>query len=138
MARQLAPFSAFFSGLCLFFLLDLAPASGQNHTLDPVIWQNRTEAEKEGVCPETRETFDCPNECKTDGDCPEILKCCTVGCTSICRIPNEKKGKCPDGSSSISLLGFCKDECSEDTDCSGTLKCCINGCGNFSCLSPED
>ncbi|XP_068927963.1 WAP four-disulfide core domain protein 2-like isoform X1 [Petaurus breviceps papuanus] len=125
MASKFSPFSAFFSGLFLFFFLGLAPAIGQNHT------------EKVGVCPGVLESKDCPVECRTDEDCPDVHKCCTAGCTSVCTIPNEKKGKCPDNDSSISMLGICKDECYGDSDCSGPLKCCINGCGNHSCLTPD-
>ncbi|XP_036609068.1 WAP four-disulfide core domain protein 2-like [Trichosurus vulpecula] len=124
MASKLAPFSAFFGSL--FFLSFLGPT--------PTIGQNDTQ--KVGVCPEVLESQDCPVECRTDGDCPDVLKCCTVGCTSVCVVPNEKKGKCPINDSSISLLGICKDECYGDSDCSGSLKCCINGCGNHSCLKP--
>ncbi|XP_068927965.1 supwaprin-a-like isoform X2 [Petaurus breviceps papuanus] len=76
MASKFSPFSAFFSGLFLFFFLGLAPAIGQNHT------------EKVGVCPGVLESKDCPVECRTDEDCPDVHKCCTAGCTSVCTIPN--------------------------------------------------
>ncbi|XP_020839740.1 WAP four-disulfide core domain protein 2 isoform X2 [Phascolarctos cinereus] len=125
MASKLSPFSTLFGCFFLLFFLSMDPASRQTH------------AQKVGLCPEVQESQDCQVECQTDEDCPDVLKCCTAGCTSVCAIPNEKKGKCPINDSRISLLGICKDECYEDSDCSGSLKCCINGCGNQSCLTPE-
>ncbi|XP_043844733.1 WAP four-disulfide core domain protein 2 [Dromiciops gliroides] len=134
MARKPVPFSAFFGGLFLLFLVGLAAAIGQNDSRA----EKHGGAEKHGVCPEIQNNHDCPNECSSDGDCPDTLKCCTAGCTSVCIIPNEKKGKCPQISDSISQLAICRDECWSDTDCPGQLKCCINGCGNHSCSTPED
>uniref|UniRef100_A0A8C3SUK8 WAP domain-containing protein n=1 Tax=Chelydra serpentina TaxID=8475 RepID=A0A8C3SUK8_CHESE len=37
-------------------------------------------SEKEGVCPDAVEGANCTEQCQTDGDCEENLKCCQTGC----------------------------------------------------------
>lgn len=46
-------------------------------------------SEKEGECPDTVvEAANCTEECQTDSDCEENLKCCQTGCGWSCQIPN--------------------------------------------------
>lgn len=41
-----------------------------------------------GVCPELKEDLNCTQECSSDGDCADNLKCCRVGCATVCHLPN--------------------------------------------------
>ncbi|KAG6930119.1 waprin-Phi1, partial [Chelydra serpentina] len=104
---------------------ELPSASGQNVT------------KKEGVCPDAVEGANCTEQCQTDGDCEENLKCCQTGCGWACQMPNVKPGSCPVVSAGIPSLGLCKDQCKVDSHCPGTLKCCKSGCGKVTCVRPE-
>ncbi|XP_008052919.1 WAP four-disulfide core domain protein 2 [Carlito syrichta] len=104
-------------------LLGLPPAKGAG-------------AEKTGVCPEIQPEQNCTQECLSDSDCPDNLKCCRAGCVSLCSLPNEKQGSCPRVDISFPQLGICWDQCKVDSECPGLKKCCRNGCGNVSCVTP--
>ncbi|KAM5218662.1 WAP four-disulfide core domain protein 2 isoform 2-T2 [Hipposideros larvatus] len=56
-------------------LLDFPPATS-------------TGAEKTGVCPELKEDLNCTQECSSDGECADNLKCCQAGCATVCHLPN--------------------------------------------------
>ncbi|XP_004687477.1 PREDICTED: WAP four-disulfide core domain protein 2 isoform X3 [Condylura cristata] len=94
------------------------------------------EPEKTGVCPEVTVGQNCTQECQSDGECADNLKCCPAGCATICQMPNEKQGSCPQVDSGIPQLGLCVDQCQVDSQCAGQLKCCRNGCGKVSCVTP--
>ncbi|EHB05294.1 WAP four-disulfide core domain protein 2 [Heterocephalus glaber] len=93
--------------------------------------------EKPGVCPRLQVDLNCTEKkgCLSDGDCPENLKCCQGGCSTVCSLPNEKVGTCP--SVDLPQLGICENLCEEDSQCSGLMKCCRNGCGKVSCITPK-
>ncbi|XP_044519723.1 WAP four-disulfide core domain protein 2 [Gracilinanus agilis] len=151
MARKLTPFLAFLGGLFLLFLLGLPPAFGQNSTSEYSDEENRPKGVesagpsntagsvegKVGVCPKLQEGDSCEVECTSDMDCSNNLKCCSAGCSSFCKIPNNKMGTCPQIDSSISQLGLCHDQCREDSECSDQLKCCLNGCAKMTCTTPR-
>ncbi|XP_012513364.1 PREDICTED: WAP four-disulfide core domain protein 2 [Propithecus coquereli] len=105
-------------------LLDLPPVTG-------------TGAEKMGVCPELEANLNCTEECHSDSECADNLKCCPAGCATVCSVPNEKKGSCPQVDISFPQLGLCQDQCQVDSQCPGQMKCCRNGCGKVSCVTPN-
>lgn len=45
-------------------------------------------AEKPGVCPQLQESTECVEECSSDNQCFDSLKCCQAGCSFICTLPN--------------------------------------------------
>ncbi|XP_077688601.1 WAP four-disulfide core domain protein 2-like [Eretmochelys imbricata] len=95
-------------------------------------------SEKEGVCPDTVvEAANCTEECQTDSDCEENLKCCQTGCGWSCQIPNVKPGSCPVVPGGIPLLGLCRNQCKVDSQCPGIMKCCMNGCRKQACVRPN-
>ncbi|XP_007936573.1 WAP four-disulfide core domain protein 2 [Orycteropus afer afer] len=94
-------------------------------------------AQKPGVCPQLQGDQNCTEECVSDGDCADNLKCCPAGCASLCALPDEKPGSCPRLDMSILPLGICKDLCQVDSQCPDKMKCCRNGCGNVSCVTPN-
>ncbi|XP_075383918.1 WAP four-disulfide core domain protein 2 [Tenrec ecaudatus] len=96
-----------------------------------------TEAQKTGVCPELPKDLNCTEECASDSNCADNLKCCRSGCVALCVLPNEKLGSCPQLNSAIHPLGICEDQCKVDSQCPGVMKCCRNGCGNVSCATPN-
>ncbi|TKC43580.1 hypothetical protein EI555_011935, partial [Monodon monoceros] len=95
-----------------------------------------TGAEKSGVCPALEVDLNCTQECLSDGECADNLKCCRAGCATVCQMPNEKKGSCPQVDIAFPQLGLCMDQCQVDSQCPGLLKCCHNGCGKVSCVTP--
>ncbi|XP_057558707.1 WAP four-disulfide core domain protein 2 isoform X2 [Hippopotamus amphibius kiboko] len=95
-----------------------------------------TRAEKSGVCPTLKAYENCTQECLSDGECADNLKCCKAGCANVCQMPNEKKGSCPQVDIAFPQLGLCLDQCQVDSQCPGLLKCCLNGCGKVSCVTP--
>ncbi|XP_027629990.1 WAP four-disulfide core domain protein 2 [Tupaia chinensis] len=94
------------------------------------------EAEKVGACPELAEDVNCTQECASDSECRDNLKCCRAGCSAACTMPNEKQGSCPKIDISYPQLGLCIDQCHTDSECPGQMKCCLNGCGKVSCVTP--
>ncbi|TEA15391.1 WAP four-disulfide core domain protein 2 [Globicephala melas] len=111
------------AALLLGLLLGLPPVTG-------------TGAEKSGVCPALEADLNCTQECLSDGECADNLKCCRAGCATVCQMPNEKKGSCPQVDIAFPQLGLCMDQCQVDSQCPGLLKCCHNGCGKVSCVTP--
>ncbi|CAM4546223.1 WAP four-disulfide core domain protein 2-like isoform X1 [Lepidochelys kempii] len=107
--------------------------------LPPTAGQRRPQPqEKEGVCPDTVvEAANCTEECQTDSDCEENLKCCQTGCGWSCQIPNVKPGSCPVVPGGIPLLGLCRNQCKVDSQCPGIMKCCMNGCRKQACVRPN-
>ncbi|KAM7126809.1 WAP four-disulfide core domain protein 2 [Molossus nigricans] len=93
-------------------------------------------AVKPGVCPELEEEGNCTQECGSDTECPDNLKCCRAGCAMLCQMPNEKPGSCPRVDFPLTPLGICRDQCQVDSQCPDQMKCCRNGCGKVSCLTP--
>ncbi|XP_007530953.1 WAP four-disulfide core domain protein 2 [Erinaceus europaeus] len=93
-------------------------------------------AEKPGVCPELQAAQNCTQECGSDGECKDNLKCCQAGCATVCHMPNEKKGSCPQVDGGIPILGVCVDQCQVDSQCPAEMKCCRNGCGKVTCTLP--
>ncbi|XP_045300408.1 WAP four-disulfide core domain protein 2 isoform X2 [Leopardus geoffroyi] len=104
-------------------LLGLSPVPGR-------------EAEKTGVCPQLQADLSCTQECQSDAQCADNLKCCQAGCATICHLPDEKQGSCPHVNTDFPQLGLCQDQCKVDSQCPGLLKCCYNGCGKMSCITP--
>ncbi|PNJ86062.1 WAP four-disulfide core domain protein 2 [Pongo pygmaeus] len=96
-----------------------------------------TEAEKTGVCPELQADQNCTQECVSDSECADNLKCCSAGCATFCSLPNDKEGSCPQVNINFPQLGLCQDQCQVDSQCPGQMKCCRNGCGNVSCVTPN-
>ncbi|XP_077621424.1 WAP four-disulfide core domain protein 2 [Crocuta crocuta] len=94
------------------------------------------EAEKAGVCPQLQADLNCTQECHSDAQCASNLKCCQAGCATICHLPNEKQGSCPQVNTDFPQLGLCQNQCEVDSQCPGLLKCCYNGCGKVSCVTP--
>ncbi|XP_029773173.1 WAP four-disulfide core domain protein 2 [Suricata suricatta] len=94
------------------------------------------EAEKPGVCPQLQADQNCTQECHSDAECADNLKCCQAGCAAFCHLPNEKQGSCPSVNTDFPQLGLCQDQCEVDSQCPGLLKCCYNGCGKVSCVTP--
>ncbi|XP_058893874.1 WAP four-disulfide core domain protein 2 isoform X1 [Kogia breviceps] len=111
------------AALLLGLLLGLPPVTG-------------TGAGKSGVCPELQGDLNCTQECLSDAECTDNLKCCQAGCATFCHMPNEKKGSCPQVDNAFPQLGLCLDQCQVDSQCPGLLKCCHNGCGKVSCVTP--
>ncbi|KAF6285078.1 WAP four-disulfide core domain 2 [Rhinolophus ferrumequinum] len=70
-----------------------------------------TGVEKTGVCPELKEDLNCTQECGSDGECADNLKCCRAGCATVCHLPNEKQGSCPQVDLPLTPLGLCRDQC---------------------------
>uniref|UniRef100_G1P5X0 WAP four-disulfide core domain protein 2 n=1 Tax=Myotis lucifugus TaxID=59463 RepID=G1P5X0_MYOLU len=66
------------AALFLGLLLSFAAATG-------------TGAGKAGVCPELKEELNCTQECGSDGECADNLKCCRAGCAAVCLLPNVKR-----------------------------------------------
>ncbi|KAK2509434.1 LOW QUALITY PROTEIN: hypothetical protein MC885_012164 [Smutsia gigantea] len=95
-----------------------------------------TGAGKTGVCPEVELDLNCTQDCLSDGDCADNLKCCQAGCAAVCHMPNEKQGSCPEVDIAFPQLGICQDQCQMDSQCAGQMKCCRNGCGKVSCITP--
>ncbi|KAI5215940.1 WAP four-disulfide core domain protein 2 [Manis pentadactyla] len=120
-ACRLCPLAA--ALLLGLLLLGLPPVAG-------------TGAEKTGVCPKVELDLNCTRECLSDGDCADNLKCCQAGCATVCHMPNEKRGSCPEVDIAFPQLGICQDQCQVDSECAGRLKCCRNGCGKVSCITP--
>ncbi|EPQ11413.1 WAP four-disulfide core domain protein 2 [Myotis brandtii] len=104
------------AALFLGLLLSFAAATG-------------TGAGKAGVCPELKEELNCTQECGSDGECADNLKCCRAGCA-------EKPGSCPKVDLPLTPLGLCRDQCQVDSECPDQMKCCLNGCGKVSCVTP--
>ncbi|XP_038606665.1 WAP four-disulfide core domain protein 2 [Tachyglossus aculeatus] len=123
MPRTLAPLAVLLALLLLGFFPP--PASSQNATV------------KAGVCPERPAADNCTMDCTSDEDCADTSKCCSIGCSRQCLIPNDKPGTCPEVKSGIPLLGLCHDQCQVDSECLGQQKCCKNGCGKVSCVTPN-
>uniref|UniRef100_A0A673UZZ5 WAP four-disulfide core domain protein 2 n=1 Tax=Suricata suricatta TaxID=37032 RepID=A0A673UZZ5_SURSU len=46
------------------------------------------EAEKPGVCPQLQADQNCTQECHSDAECADNLKCCQAGCAAFCHLPN--------------------------------------------------
>ncbi|XP_024415530.1 WAP four-disulfide core domain protein 2 isoform X2 [Desmodus rotundus] len=95
-----------------------------------------TEAAKTGVCPNLAKGPNCTQECSSDGECADNLKCCSGGCASVCQVPDEKPGSCPKVDLPLTPLGLCRDQCQVDSQCPDRMKCCLNGCGKVSCVTP--
>ncbi|XP_038073191.1 keratin-associated protein 5-1-like isoform X2 [Patiria miniata] len=97
---------------------------------------------KPGQCPMEEGRTDsgdtCTNDCGSDGDCGDELKCCSIGCSYVCTEPVRgtnvtKSGDCP--VKPLDGFGICSESCSVDVDCHGDMKCCSNGCGHV-CMNP--
>uniref|UniRef100_M3Z1Q5 WAP four-disulfide core domain protein 2 n=1 Tax=Mustela putorius furo TaxID=9669 RepID=M3Z1Q5_MUSPF len=56
------------------------------------------EAEKPGVCPQLQADLNCTQECLSDAQCADNLKCCQAGCATICHLPNGNPGRPGKGS----------------------------------------
>ncbi|XP_007451711.1 PREDICTED: WAP four-disulfide core domain protein 2-like [Lipotes vexillifer] len=67
------------AALLLGLLLGLPPVTG-------------TGAEKSGVCPALEVDLNCTQECLSDGECADNLKCCRAGCATVCQMPNGNPG----------------------------------------------
>ncbi|XP_030616908.1 WAP four-disulfide core domain protein 2-like, partial [Delphinapterus leucas] len=63
----------FVAALLLGLLLGLPPVTG-------------TGAEKSG--PTLEVDLNCTQECLSDGECADNLKCCRAGCATVCQMPN--------------------------------------------------
>ncbi|XP_054996220.1 WAP four-disulfide core domain protein 2 [Sorex araneus] len=144
-ARSLGPPGGPLRGLLLGLLLLGLAAAASTSTSTSASTSTSTSAststaapgvEKAGVCPPLEASSNCTQECRSDGDCADNLKCCRAGCASVCHLPNEKPGSCPQVDSGIPQLGVCVDQCQADSQCAGQMKCCRNGCGNVSCVTP--
>ena len=48
--------------------------------------------EKTGVCPQLQADLNCTQECVSDAQCADNLKCCQAGCATICHLPNGNPG----------------------------------------------
>ncbi|XP_035865776.1 WAP four-disulfide core domain protein 2 [Phyllostomus discolor] len=95
------------------------------------------EGGKAGVCPELEnDDVNCTQECSSDEECGDYLKCCKAGCASVCYRPDEKPGSCPRVDLPLTPLGICRDQCQVDSQCPERMKCCRNGCGKVSCVTP--
>lgn len=44
------------------------------------------------MCPELKEELNCTQECSSDGECADNLKCCRAGCAALCLLPNGNSG----------------------------------------------
>ncbi|KAJ8787126.1 hypothetical protein J1605_023158, partial [Eschrichtius robustus] len=51
-----------------------------------------TGAEKSGVCPALEVDLNRTQECLSDGECADNLKCCRAGCATVCQMPNGNPG----------------------------------------------
>ncbi|KAF6089777.1 WAP four-disulfide core domain 2 [Phyllostomus discolor] len=70
------------------------------------------EGGKAGVCPELEnDDVNCTQECSSDEECGDYLKCCKAGCASVCYRPDEKPGSCPRVDLPLTPLGICRDQC---------------------------
>uniref|UniRef100_A0A803T715 WAP domain-containing protein n=1 Tax=Anolis carolinensis TaxID=28377 RepID=A0A803T715_ANOCA len=112
-------------------------------------------AGKVGTCPENTEVLpasaNCTTECQSDAGCEGNAKCCSMGCSKVCRIP--------DGNASLAhthscthtlagnlsspriqsqLVGSCRiiQHMPKRFPMHWWLKCCTNGCGKKSCSAP--
>ncbi|DAA23320.1 WAP four-disulfide core domain protein 2 [Bos indicus] len=119
-ACRLGPLLA---ALLLGLLLGLPPVTGSI-------------AVKPGECPELEGDANCTKACVLDEDCDDNLKCCQAGCATVCQMPNDKPGSCPNVDIAFPQLGLCRDQCQVDSQCPDALKCCVNGCGRVSCVTP--
>uniref|UniRef100_A0A2K5F8V9 WAP four-disulfide core domain protein 2 n=1 Tax=Aotus nancymaae TaxID=37293 RepID=A0A2K5F8V9_AOTNA len=72
-ASRLGPLAAALLLGLLLFGFTLVPGTG---------------AEKMGVCPELQADQNCTQECVSDNECADNLKCCSAGCATFCALPN--------------------------------------------------
>ncbi|XP_032206404.1 WAP four-disulfide core domain protein 3 isoform X1 [Mustela erminea] len=86
---------------------------------------------KAGECPPDKHP--CRELCQGDESCPAGQKCCSTGCSRVCRggLPKGRKGDCPRAVRKQS----CFQRCVTDETCPGTEKCCTFGC-NRRCVVP--
>ncbi|XP_059263084.1 WAP four-disulfide core domain protein 3 isoform X4 [Mustela nigripes] len=89
------------------------------------------ESVKAGECPPDKHP--CRELCQGDESCPAGQKCCSTGCSRVCRggLPEGRKGDCPRAVRKQS----CFQRCVTDETCPGTEKCCTFGC-NRRCVVP--
>ncbi|KAB0388956.1 hypothetical protein E2I00_003522, partial [Balaenoptera physalus] len=87
-----------------------------------------TGAEKSGVCPSLEVDLNCTQECLSDGECADNLKCCRAGCATVCQMPNAGHRLPPAQPLTEPLPG--------KQHVSGQLRCCHNVCGKVSCVTP--
>lgn len=74
------------------------PPLGGGTGLLPTVHLAGTGAEKSGVCPAVEVDMNCTQECLSDADCADNLKCCKAGCVTICQMPNgNPRGPAPGG-----------------------------------------
>eukprot|EP00069_Balaena_mysticetus_P009535 bmy_06273T0 len=88
-----------------------------------------TGAEKSGVCPALEVDLNCTQECLSDGECADNLKCCRAGCATVCQMPNAGHRLPPAQPLPEPLPG--------KQHVSGQLRCCHNVCGKVSCVTPD-
>ncbi|XP_058988992.1 WAP four-disulfide core domain protein 3 isoform X2 [Mustela lutreola] len=89
------------------------------------------ESVKAGECPPDKHP--CRELCQGDESCPAGQKCCSTGCSRVCRggLPEGRKGDCPRAVRKQS----CFQRCVTDETCPDTEKCCTFGC-NRRCVVP--
>ncbi|TKC43589.1 hypothetical protein EI555_011944, partial [Monodon monoceros] len=68
-----------------------------------------TGAEKSG--PTLEVDLNCTQECLSDGECADNLKCCWAGCATVCQMPNEKQGSCSKLDIACPQLSLCLNHC---------------------------
>lgn len=73
-----------------------------SHTPDPFSGEG---VEKQGVCPPLEEKSNCTQECHSDGDCADNLKCCPAGCANVCHLPNGNPGAARLGRGAAAVAG---------------------------------
>ncbi|XP_060141558.1 WAP four-disulfide core domain protein 2 [Globicephala melas] len=84
----------------------------------PLLWpQVSTGAEKSGVCPALEADLNCTQECLSDGECADNLKCCRAGCATVCQMPNEKQGSCSKLDIACPQLSLCLNHCQVNSTC---------------------
>lgn len=45
------------------------------------------------MCPQLQADLNCTQECLSDAQCADNLKCCQAGCATVCHLPNGNPGR---------------------------------------------
>ncbi|KAK6171458.1 hypothetical protein SNE40_019644 [Patella caerulea] len=94
----------------------------------------------DGVCPVIPPPYAmgiCVEQCKSDNECLDGLKCCGTGCGRMCLTAEAPKPifTCP--MPPLNPFGSCIDVCIFESDCQPNERCCSNGCGHV-CMTAQD
>ncbi|ESO88912.1 hypothetical protein LOTGIDRAFT_106601 [Lottia gigantea] len=94
----------------------------------------------DGICPLIPPPFSigaCVDQCSSDSECLDGLKCCNTGCGHMCLEAEAPRPKFACPIPTESPFGLCVDVCTFESDCKPHERCCSNGCGHV-CMSAQE